>query len=129
MDVGTLLVRHDPASAGLVRREVAADLTAQDITRDSVDDVVLVISELVGNAVTHAKDDGDLDVAWQLENGTVIVRVHDNSPELPLLRHAESTATGGRGLAIIEALAQEWGVHHAGHGKQVWARVPVRHAI
>ncbi|MEO9139707.1 MAG: ATP-binding protein [Jatrophihabitans sp.] len=127
--MGSLLVRHDPASAGVVRREVAADLTAHEITPDSVDDVVLVISELVGNAVTHAIDDGDLDVAWELEDATVIVRVYDSCPGQPTPRQATPTATSGRGLAIVEALAQEWGVHTAGHGKQVWARVPIRHAI
>ena len=128
MDVGTLLVRHHPASAAVVRREVAADLHAHAVTPDSVDDVVLVISELVGNAVTHSGD-GDLDVAWTVEDDVVIVRVHDASPEAPQLRHVDASSTNGRGLAIVAALALEWGSHRVGNGKQVWARVPVRHAV
>lgn len=130
MDVGLLLVRHDPASAAMVRREIAADLTAQSITPDSVDDVVLVASELVGNAVVHADadDEGNLDVGWQLEDGTVIVRVHDAGVGQPQLKQIDDAATSGRGLAIVAAIAADWGVHPVGRGKQVWARVSVHHA-
>ncbi|MGI8677975.1 MAG: ATP-binding protein [Jatrophihabitans sp.] len=126
-----LLVRHDPSSAAQVRREIAADLTAHAITRDSVDDVVLVASELVGNAVVHAQADaqGNLDVAWQLEDGTVIVRVNDCGAGLPRRKQVGDDATSGRGLAIVAAIAADWGVQRAGCGKQVWARVPVDHTI
>lgn len=127
MDVGTLLVRHDAASAAAVRRQVAADLTTRSLTADSVDDVLLVISELVGNAITHAADSGELDVVWQLEGDTVTVRVSDDSTDLPQLKHVDASATNGRGLAIVAAIAQDWGVHRRRGGKQVWARVPVHH--
>lgn len=131
MDVGMLLVRHDPSSAALVRREIAADLSTRDITPDSVDDVVLVASELVGNAVVHssADNDGNLDVAWELEDDIVLVRVNDSGGGQPELRSVGEDATSGRGLAIVAALSSDWGVRRAGRGKQVWARVPVHHAI
>ncbi|SHG21957.1 Anti-sigma regulatory factor (Ser/Thr protein kinase) [Jatrophihabitans endophyticus] len=124
-----LLVRHDPTSASVVRREIAADLSARAITPDSVDDVVLVASELVGNAVRHVDDPADLDIAWDVDDSTVLVRVRDTGSEDPHLQHVGAEATGGRGLAIVSALALEWGVQRVGHGKQVWARVPIRQAI
>ena len=61
---------------------VAEDLADAAVTRDSIDDVVLVISELVGNAVTHSVA-SDLDIAWQIDGQSVVVRVHDASPALP----------------------------------------------
>lgn len=129
MVVGALLVRHDPASAAHVRHQIAADLCSHSVTPDSVDDVVLVASELVGNAITHAAAQGELDVAWDILGDSVIIRVSDSSQELPKARQPDPTATSGRGLSIIAALADEWGVLDAACGKQVWARVPVHHAI
>lgn len=127
MSVGMLLVRHEPASAAVVRSEIAANLADHRLTQGSVDDVVLVASELVGNAVVHgdAVVDGALDVGWDVEDEQVIVRVNDGSDARPELKQPDGTATGGRGLAIVDAIAADWGVRSAGSGKQVWARVPV----
>ncbi|GAB2473346.1 ATP-binding protein [Jatrophihabitans fulvus] len=127
--MGSLRVRHDATSAGEVRRKIAADLAARSVTPDAIDDVVLVASELVGNAVTHAAEHGSLDVAWQLEDSTVIVRVRDGSSEQPHVRTVPETSPNGRGLAIVAAVAVEWGVQPLTDGKQVWARVPVRYAV
>jgi two-component sensor histidine kinase len=120
-----LCVRPEPASAALVRERIAADLTADHVTRDSVADVVLVASELVGNAVVHAAQPQDLDVTWEFENGWVVVCVGDGSDQQPRPRNAAPDAGNGRGLAIVAAVAEEWGVHRLARGKQVWARVPV----
>lgn len=129
MGVGMLCVRHDVSSAAVVRREIAADLRERSVTADSVHDVVLVVSELVGNAVVHAEHDADLDVAWDLDGDTVIVRVQDGSDVAPQPRDAASDATNGRGLAIVAALSAEWGVQRAARGKLVWAKVPIHLAI
>lgn len=123
-----LCVRPEPASAALVRERIAADLTADNVTRDSVADVVLVASELVGNAVVHAAQRQDLDVTWEYENGWVVVRVRDGSDQQPRPRNAAPDAGNGRGLAIVAAVADEWGVHRLARGKQVWARVPIDRA-
>jgi two-component sensor histidine kinase len=127
MSLGALAVRHDPASAGLVRRSIADDLSARSVTPASIDDVVLVANELVGNAVVHTsvRPDGALAVDWQLEGETVVISVGDGSPQLPQVRPTTEAETGGRGLTIVAALAAEWGVRRTDEGKQVWARVPV----
>jgi anti-sigma regulatory factor (Ser/Thr protein kinase) len=125
--VGTLAVRHDPTSAALVRHSIADDLAGNGIDADCIDDVVLVASELVGNAVTHAAAsfDSSLDVSWDLEPDAVVVRVLDGSADLPRQRSTNDTDTGGRGLAIVAALAADWGVRRNERGKQVWARVAI----
>ncbi len=127
--MGLLHVRHDAASAAVVRAHLGEDLAARSVTRDSVADVLLVATELIGNAVVHSSDVGDLDVGWDIADDSVIVRVHDGSSEAPNPRQVDAGSTNGRGLTIVAALAEEWGVNHVAEGKQVWARVPVCHAI
>ena len=94
---------------------------------DIVEDVILVASELVGNAVVHAAAcfDDDLDVSWDVEADAVMVRVRDGSRDVPRPRSTTDNETGGRGLAIVAAIAADWGVHETRAGKQVWARIPV----
>lgn len=133
MAVGVLAVRHEPASAALVRQAITADLEKQRVTRDTVHDVVLVASELVGNAVVHTDGTDDdhgrsappVDVRWDLEDGTVLLQVADASTDVPRTQRPSSTASSGRGLAIVAAIADDWGVRRTERGKQVWARVPV----
>jgi anti-sigma regulatory factor (Ser/Thr protein kinase) len=125
--VGTLAVRHDRTSAALVRHSIADDLAGNGIDDDSIDDVVLVASELVGNAVTHAAAsfDSSLDVSWDVEPDAVVVRVLDGSSDLPHQRSSTENEGSGRGLAIVAAVAADWGVRRNDGGKQVWARVAI----
>lgn len=125
MAAGALLVRHDRASAAVVRHRIAADLAAEDIEPDAIDDVILVASELVGNAVVHSGDTSDLDVTWDLLDDEVTIRVHDFSPALPQIREPDVFSGSGRGLAIVAAIASDWGVNRSDPGKQVWARVGI----
>jgi two-component sensor histidine kinase len=113
-----------------VRRSIAADLAGRALAQTCIDDVVLVASELVGNAVIHASDhiDDELDVRWEVESDAVVVQVLDASSDLPRRRTTNDTDTRGRGLSIVAALALDWGVRRTDHGKQVWARVPIAYA-
>lgn len=127
MVLGALAVRHEAASAALVRNSIAEDLAARAVSADSIADVVLVASELVGNAVVHtgAERADELAIAWDVEPDAVVVRVADRSDTPPRLRRSDDRLTGGRGLAIVAALSTDWGVLQSPSGKQVWARVPV----
>ena len=126
--MGVLAVSPDPASAALVRRSIADDLAGRSIQQDSVDDVVLVASELVGNALVHGVvgSTSDLGVTWDIQPDAVVVGVSDDSPELPRRRRTTLSDAGGRGLSIVAAVALDWGVRRTGSGKFVWARVPIQ---
>lgn len=125
--MGVLAVNHDPANAAIVRRSIAADLADRSVAPERIDDVVLVASELVSNAVVHAsaRADESLDVAWEIQPDCVLIEVIDASPELPRRRSTNDTDTRGRGLSIVAALALDWGVRRTVQGKRVWARVPI----
>ena len=123
--MGAMLVRREPASASTVRHELIADLEARGVCADAVDVAALVASELVGNAVRHTTQDRDLDVHWSISADEVYFSVEDPSPVLPRPYVADSGATGGRGLMIIEALTSAWGFEPTPRGKRVWARVPL----
>jgi anti-sigma regulatory factor (Ser/Thr protein kinase) len=124
--VGAMLVRHDAASAAFVRHQLARDLGYYDLPEDAIDDVLLVASELLGNAVRHttASPQGTIDVSWDVDASGVRVCVGDASDEPPVLRFAGVDEPSGRGLQIVAAVSDEWGVERAEHGKRVWAHVP-----
>lgn len=132
--VGGVQIPHDPASARVVRHRLATELAGHGITPESVEEVVLVTSELVGNAIRHtpAPESGLLHVQWHVDERDVVVSVADAGPERPRLREPADNEPGGRGLTIVDALAAEWGVAPPlaglGTGKQVWARIPIRRA-
>lgn len=125
--MGVLAVSPEPASAAVVRRSIADDLAGRAIPQDCVDDVVLVASELVGNALVHGAvgATSDLGVRWDVQPDAVVVGVLDDNPDLPRRRSTTTSDTRGRGLSIVAAVALDWGVRRTGSGKLVWARVPI----
>ncbi len=125
---GAMSVQHIAASAALVRHQLACDLARYDLPSEAIDDAVLVASELVGNAVRHtrASESGTLDVSWDVDTSGVRVSVGDPSDTPPSPRAAAGHETEGRGLRIVDAMSDDWGVELAAHGKTVWAHVPIR---
>lgn len=128
--MGALQVRHEPASAAVVRRHIREDLDRQGVASDSTDMVLLVATELVGNAVRHSAParDGMLNVQWDLDGDCFTVQVSDSSAQLPQRRRPSVDQPDGRGLGIIEAVAEAWGASAVADGKQVWARVLIERA-
>jgi two-component sensor histidine kinase len=93
------------------------------------EDVALVASELLGNALRHGSPlaDGRLAVSWGIGEYGVEVSVTDGGgPTLPVVIEPAPTATGGRGLSIVANVAARWGVERHGPETTVWAVVPVR---
>jgi anti-sigma regulatory factor (Ser/Thr protein kinase) len=112
-DLGTVMVRHTASSAGLVRRQLVADLDALGLDGETIENAALLASELVGNAVRYAHPlPGDLlRVEWTLEDGRLMIRVTDGGGrQAPHVRSAGPADTSGRGMAIVDALAAAWGV-------------------
>ncbi|MEU5531095.1 ATP-binding protein [Micromonospora chersina] len=87
---------------------------------EDVADAVLVADELVANAVRHGG--GCLSLHVHARGDEVTVCAVDGSAVVP--RHREPDGDGGRGLGIIEALCQAWGVEDLPDGgKRVWVRL------
>lgn len=128
---GTMRIVHDASSTSTVRRRLAADLRVQGIPADVVDDATLLVSELVGNAVRYGRPlrTGDLQVHWDNDTEHVLVAVSDGGgPSVVRPRQVGSDATSGRGLAIVDAIADDWGVRRDDSGCTVWARLQPVHA-
>lgn len=107
------------AASARIAREMAAHLTGQlDNTT-----LGLVVSELVTNAVMHARVAPRLTLSW--DGRCVRIEVSDDGPGRPVLRRPAPTATSGRGVALVDSLAEHWGVVPGRGGKTVWAEVRV----
>jgi len=119
-----VVVPHHASGARFARHRLA-DVLGDLVPADLLADSIAVVAELVGNAVRHAAPlpGGVVRVAWQLGlGGAVEIRVTDGGAESPpTARDAGTDAVDGRGLAIVAALAQRWGVEHDGLGQCVWA--------
>ena len=92
-----------------------------------LDDARLVISELVANSLRYAEplDDQTITVGWSLRPDVLRVSVTDGGSmsSVPTPRRPEELATGGRGLKIVQAIAERWGVDRNGRGTTVWAEL------
>jgi anti-sigma regulatory factor (Ser/Thr protein kinase) len=83
--------------------------------------LVLIGSELVTNAVLHART--GLTLTLELRDRRVRISVKDRSQTPPTLRHYRADALTGRGLGVVAALSDSWGISTAPDGKVVWAEV------
>ncbi|MEU3906501.1 ATP-binding protein [Streptomyces goshikiensis] len=104
------------------RRWTAERLDSLQWTTDSPDtahSVLLTVSELVTNAHVHAHSDAGLVLTW--DGRCLHVSVADGDPHLPAPRDPSREATSGRGLAIIDALADDWDAHSFHGGKTITA--------
>lgn len=116
-----------PASVAFARRALSDDLKAAGVFEHAVGDAVLVVSELVSNAILHAYPlPGErLKVAWVMDGGWLEVAVSDGgSATMPQAGHPTVASVSGRGLAIVAHICQTWGVRTDDVGLTVWAVLP-----
>ncbi|MEV7891528.1 SpoIIE family protein phosphatase, partial [Streptomyces sp. NPDC088357] len=137
-DVALLLMRYDgmatrpqreswtvwrvPQAVGHARRFTRRTMRTWGVSGDALDTVLLVVSELVTNALVHT--DGRVRLELILVNHRLRVAVADSSPRTP----ARATrigweATGGRGILLVEAVSDAWGTLPVSGGKQVWSEI------
>jgi anti-sigma regulatory factor (Ser/Thr protein kinase) len=88
-----------------------------------VDLATLVVSELVTNALTHARSEMTLELTRRPD--LLRVSVTDASPDSPRRRRADPAAEGGRGMHMVAELASRWGIEQLPSGKRVWAEIVI----
>ncbi|MES4904648.1 MULTISPECIES: ATP-binding protein [unclassified Streptomyces] len=135
-------VRPDPAEVSRARRWARSRLAGSGIGVDEplAETLILLISELVTNAVVHTGCPAVLRMLFPAQgdsggpgaggrggrgsgSGTVRVEVADASGRAPRRRSASEEATNGRGLELVDGLADRWGWQPEGAGKRIWCEV------
>ena len=123
MSAQTLRVPWKQSSGRDARRALVSSLRDLDVDATVVDEAEIVLSELVANAVRHAKPlpDGMIKVNWTVRAGVVEVEVTDGGgPTIPRPAPRSLLAVHGRGLRIVRGFAHEWGVLEDRGGRTVW---------
>ncbi|MFE2595629.1 ATP-binding protein [Streptomyces sp. NPDC059396] len=118
---------RDPRCVGLARMELRKALADWGLS-ELEDSAVLIVSELVSNASLHARVTPEqvIETHYFRSSGGLRIEVHDGSPVWPQPRTPDPEALDGRGLLLVDALADEWGVaDRAGRGKMIWASLSV----
>jgi len=124
----TLRLPFSPSSVAVARRRLHAWLTELGGSPETVEDARVVLSELLANSVRHARPlaDGSVLVSWSLDGAVVRLSVTDGGGQtLPRPLHAPSSAVAGRGMAIVDTLADRWWTEHTGSRATVHAVLSV----
>ncbi|MER6346870.1 SpoIIE family protein phosphatase [Streptomyces sp. NPDC001595] len=136
-DVALLLIRYDgmavrprreswsiwrvPEAVRHSRRFTSRTLRAWGLA-EHTDAVLLIVSELVTNALVHT--DGKIRLDITLVGNRLRIAVADSSPRTPVRpTNIGWEATGGRGLLLVEAMSAAWGTVPVSGGKQVWSEI------
>ncbi|MFJ2262835.1 ATP-binding protein [Streptomyces sp. NPDC087844] len=112
-----------PESAGVARSLVRTALAAwhQD---EMTEDALNIITELVSNAVDHARSPSIRVIVTRPADGRIRLGVVDRSRKLPEMRtDSIGDQVRGRGLVLVEALSDRWGTDLHRRGKTVWAEI------
>jgi anti-sigma regulatory factor (Ser/Thr protein kinase) len=117
----SVLLTAGPAAAGEARGRVRAAICTWDVQIDA-DVAVLLTSELVTNAISQ-QDGEPVMLAIACSPNELRVDVHDRSRSLPIPVNAAVDAETGRGLVLVDSLADEWGWYHTPSGKAVYFRL------
>lgn len=109
---------------GLARAELRTALARWGLAAIE-DAALLVLSELLTNAVLHGRAPGrEIETRCAPLHGGLRIEVHDAAGGSPRLTPCDSESSGGRGLPLVAALAARWGVaERQGPGKSVWAEL------
>jgi CheY-like chemotaxis protein len=127
-------VGHTPADVRVLEapRDVVAGSRARALVRDAlrdwglatiVDDAMLVVTELVTNAVTHGRSAFRLQLSRT--TGAFRIEVVDGGEGTPEPQPQDTEAEGGRGIMLVDAMSSSWGVESVPTGKLVWAEIAI----
>ncbi|MGY1811625.1 ATP-binding protein [Blastococcus sp. SYSU D00820] len=103
-----------------VARHLVVDLLRSWRAPHDPEDAALLVTELVANVVDHVGGAAALTVEVTLSGGWLRIAVGDASPVLPVVREPETGSLRGRGMRMVAAIADRWGVEEHRGGKRVW---------
>jgi anti-sigma regulatory factor (Ser/Thr protein kinase) len=101
------------------RHLVAAVLGGWGAPHDP-EDVALLVTELVANVVDHVGGEASLTLELEFSDGWLRIAVADGSAVRPVVRELDSERPRGRGLRLVQAIADRWGSEDHQGGKRVW---------
>lgn len=122
----SVTVPHERHGVSLARHAFADEMAAVGVAADDRDDAMLVLSELVSNAVKHASPlpGGEVQVRWSIAEDQMHIEITDGGAATrPNAVIAAMSALGGRGLDIVRTVSRQWGVTEDGDCVTVWADV------
>jgi signal transduction histidine kinase/serine phosphatase RsbU (regulator of sigma subunit)/DNA-binding response OmpR family regulator len=114
----------DEPAVSNARQVVTDHLHEWGVPEDTIDEVVLMASELVTNAFLHGRP--PIDLRLRSSGGEITLEVQDRAPYRPRRRRAQKDDEHGRGLQIVSILADRWGSRATGTGKSVWCTLAYR---
>ena len=112
-----------PLASSEARHATRSVLEEWHVPEGVVDAALLVVSELVTNAVRHAGESSTIELELGQDDSHLRISLSDASTSSPSPRSASHVAEGGRGMAILAALSDRWGIEPHGRGKRVWWEV------
>ena len=111
-----------PPTSGSVtaaRRIVRELLAVWDVPHDH-DDAALLVTELVANVVDHVRGETDLTLELSVSDTWLRIGVLDGSSIRPVIQELSHERPRGRGMRMVEAIADRWGAEDHNGGKRVW---------
>ncbi|RFU38228.1 ATP-binding protein [Actinomadura logoneensis] len=120
------MLPHAPSSVAVARRRLGSELGASGVDESVVDDASVIVSELISNALRHARPlpSGQVRVTWTRRGDIIEIAVSDGGATTePRRGPGTLSSLGGRGLGIVETLAEGWGVRHEDGATTVWAQL------
>src|SRR5664279_2123271 len=122
-------VPHRVDSVPAARSFLAKLLKGWNLSDAVIDDASLLTTELLTNAVVHGA--GVVDLSIKVGDGVLHVGVHDDGAECPEVCDVSTDSVGGRGVWLVQSIAQDWGSESARGdepGKTVWFELTTKRA-
>ncbi|HEY8478285.1 MAG TPA: ATP-binding protein [Spirillospora sp.] len=119
-----VLLPHAPSSVAVARWRLSSELADLGVYESVVDDAAVILSELISNALRHARPlpSGQVEVRWRRRDDVLELEVSDGGAMTePRRGPGTLSSLGGRGLGIVESLSDGWGVRHGEGTTTVWA--------
>jgi len=103
-----------------VARHLVVDLLATWGARQNRNDAALLVTELVSNVVDHVGGEASMTLELEMSDGWLRISVADGSSLRPVVRELDTGNPRGRGLRLVQAIAERWGSEDHQGGKRVW---------